>query len=176
MPVLLIIAFALAPYRLDGADLDQADRRHHALAAALSAERASRFEHYRELLGAHELRRQPPATASSSRCGAVAVGLGDQRAGRLRLLALSLSRTALADDAVPRHQHVPDRAADHPALRADAHARPARHLPRRHHRPLHLRHPVRHLDADQLLRTPSRANSTRRRRSTAPRGCRPSAW
>ncbi len=149
LPVLVILAFALAPY----AWMVLTSIKPQAELATWPVQylpRNATLEHYRDASQPHELRRQPlqqphhrdgRCRARSRRCDP----------GGLRLLALPLSRPAGADDRLSRHQHVSDRAAHHPALRPHEAARAPRHLPRCHPRPFDIRDSLRDLDADELL-------------------------
>ena len=153
--------------RLDASHLGEAARRNSRSCPSGTCRAVSRSSITEMLLQPDELRRQPAEQLRSSPRGAVLLGLGVPVCPPPTRSRASASRAADADDAVPRHQHVSDRPPDHPALRPDAEAGAPRHLPRRHPRPLHLLHPVRDLDAGELLQRdpagPRRGGDHRRR-------------
>ena len=138
------------PLSVDGADLAEAAGRHR---RPRRRRRPVGLDH-RQLRAAVRPHQLPPEHGPQPDRGA---GHGRGRADaerhrRLCLLALPLRRAPAADGPVPGHQHVPGRAADPAAVRADAAARPARHPSRADHRQRHRRHPLRDLDDDQLHR------------------------
>ena len=129
LPVLLIVLFALAPYawmvltsiKPAGGAVDLArpaicrERRRSSIIATL----ISRTSFAGNL--AQQPRDRVRRRADRARVSAF------RRPMHSRASAFAGRRHI--DDRVSRHQHVPGRAPDHPALRADAEARAARHVP-----------------------------------------------
>ena len=146
------------------------------LAGALSAASSATLEHYRELMRPHKLRRQPPATASSSPAAPRLLGPGVSACRPpTRSRASGFAGRRLLMTAFLVINMFPIVLLIIPLFMLMRNAGPHRHLPRRHPRPLDLRDPVRDLDADELLQChparPRRGGDDRRRDA----GCRRSA-